>query len=212
MTPPPLQPLPLAEKCWCLGISTVESVETRCPWNQSRVEVIYGTMVIFGRMSGILFAVQHMGGGNIHEPLLWGESQGCVTEKGDRCSRKMFDARQPCLFNFLTRSSFGGLISTCSLWPPRQTEPADNKRHIRGDSVQTCCTAGDACRVSWGWQFNEDERFCVNPLCHDLIPSWSSSASMFCTSRLIFGFSITLLGCVTPKCAQKLSCSAALAI
>lgn len=85
-------------------------------------------------------------GRNIHELLLWGQSQGCVTEKGDRCSWKMFDATQPCLFNRLARSSFSGLISTRSLWPPRQTEPADNERHIRGDNVQTRRMAGDACR------------------------------------------------------------------
>lgn len=135
----PPHPHPLADKVLMFG-----NLHGREFWEKMSIKSNCFWSYLWRRHNGDIWmdeqyficGAEHWGGGawerrNIHELLLWGESQGCVTEKGDRCSRKMFDARQPCLFNRLTRSSFGGLIST----PQFQTEPADKKRQIR---VTTC--------------------------------------------------------------------------
>lgn len=90
-------PSPSQTKCWCLGISMVESVETRCPWNETVFEVIYGagTTVIFGRMSSILFAVQNIGGA--HESGETYTSCYCEEKARDASLKKETDVLKKCL-------------------------------------------------------------------------------------------------------------------
>lgn len=140
---PPTSPT----KCWCLGISTVESVETRCPWNQTVFEVIYGaSTTVIGQMSSILFSVQNIGGRVLESGETY-TSCYCEEKARDASLKKETDVLEKCS---MQRSRVSLIVSPVPL-SAASFQRAACDRCVRLSPLITSVTSGvTTCRpVAW---------------------------------------------------------------